>query len=325
MSQIILLLVGFGLLIKGADFLITGASSTAQNFKIPKRIIGFTIIAFGVSAPELAISFKAISSGNTDMVLGSVISSNILKTLLLAGVAAIIRPLRIKVDTIRKELPFLLAITAFLVILFLDTKLSGDVEGIVSRGDAVIMILFFLVFLYYLITLVKKGEQPAAKTTKTSKIKSVHKLGTSLFLMAVGLAGIALGGSLVVDNATDIALAAGVSQRVITLTVIVFGASLPDLVAAIIASIKGEQDLVIGNVIGSNIFNICIVLGLPVLIFGAIPLDGLHILDIAMLFVSTIVLFVCAYNNRRISRREGVGMLLLFIAYYGVVIMDGLI
>lgn len=325
-TQIILLLVGFGLLITGADFLITGASSTAQNFKIPKRIIGFTIMAFGVSAPELAISFKALASGNTDMVLGNVVGSNILNALLLVGVAAVIRPLRVKVDTIRKELPFLLFITIFLVILFLDAKLSGGAESVASRGDAIVMILFFLIFLYYLITLVKKNSQSVAKAVKTKKaVKPAHKLGVALLLMVIGLAGIVIGGGLVVDNATDIALAVGVSQRVIALTIVVFGASLPDLITTIIASIKGEQDLIIGNVIGSNIFNICIVLGLPVVVFGAISPDSFQILDVAMLLVSTVVLFICAYNNRRISRREGAGMLLLFITYYGFVIMEGMI
>lgn len=311
--QILLLIVGFVLLIKGADFFVDGASSTASNFKVPRILIGLTIIAFGTSAPELAVSIKALASGSTDMVLGNVIGSNILNILLILGVAAVIRPLRIRKGTIRKEIPITILVSTLLVTLFLDVQLkSGDINQI-TRGDGIAILLFFAIFLYYLINMALHDRDKA----KVEKPK--WKLGLSLLFTALGLAGIIFGADMVVNSATEIATAMGVSERVISLTVIALGTSLPELVTTIVSAKKGETDLVLGNILGSNIFNICIVLGVPVAIFGTVTPASFQILDLVMLVSSAILLFVFSITNHKISRAEGVAMLAAFVAYYTAV------
>lgn len=314
--NILLLIVGFILLIKGADVFVDGASSTAQNFKVSKMLIGLTIIAFGTSAPELAVSISALASGSTDMVLGNVIGSCILNILLILGLAAVIRPIKIKANTVRKELPMCLMVSTLLAVLFLDVMLMNGPENQFSRSDAIVVLLFFCVFVYYLVALAKHSKETNQKDEKAK-----YKLGKSLLLVLLGLAGIIIGSEMVVRNCTEIATAIGWSERLISLTVIAFGTSLPELVTTVVAARKGEQDLAVGNVIGSNIFNICIVLGIPVAIFGSVTPASFQILDIVMLVVSAAVLFFFALTRRKISRGEGVAMLVAFVAYYSAIII----
>jgi len=313
--NIILLVLGFILLIKGADIFVDGASSTAENFKVSKMLIGLTIVAFGTSAPEFAVSILALASGSTDMVLGNVIGSCILNILLILGLAAVIRPIRIKDNTVRKELPLCMLISTLLAVLFLDIKLGDGGSNQITRSDAVVILLFFTIFLYYLVTLARQKKEGRAK------VKPKFKLGKSLVLVGLGLVGIIAGSELVVDNASAIASAIGMSERVIALTVIAFGTSLPELVTTVTAARKDEQDLAVGNIIGSNIFNICIVLGVPVAIFGTITPASFQMLDIIMLIGSTVLLFVFSVSTRRISRVEGLLMLVAFFAYYGVILI----
>lgn len=313
--SIVLLVVGFVLLIKGADIFVDGASSTAKNFKVPKMLIGLTIVAFGTSAPEFAVSVSALASGSTDMVLGNVIGSCILNVLLILGVAVLIRPIKIKDNTVRKEIPLCLLISVLLAVLFLDIFLAGGDINQITRADAIVILLFFTVFLYYLFAMAKQKKEKAEDT------KPKFTLGKSAALILVGLAGIIIGSQLVVDSATDLAEVMGLSERVIALTVIAFGTSLPELVTTIVASKKGEQDLVVGNIIGSNIFNICVVLGVPVAIFGTITPVGFQMLDLVMLVVSAAMLFVFAASTKKINRVEGVVMLASFAAYYGAIML----
>lgn len=313
--SIILLIFGFVFLIKGADVFVDGASSTAENFKISKMLIGLTIVAFGTSAPEFAVSMSALASGSTDMVLGNVMGSCILNILLILGIAALIRPIKIKDNTVKKELPLCMLISTLLAVLFLDISLgNGEVDQI-TRADAIVILLFFLVFLYYLVTLAKR------KRDKNDKSKPKYKLGKSMLLVGVGLVGIILGSEMVVKGATEVASAIGMSERVISLTVIAFGTSLPELVTTIVAARKNEQDLVVGNIIGSNIFNICVVLGIPVTIFGTITPASFQMLDIVMLVVSAVLLFVFSVSTKRINRVEGAMMLALFATYYTVILI----
>ena len=308
--NILLLVLGFILLIKGADLFVDGASSTASNFKVPKILIGLTIIAFGTSAPEFAVSMKALASGSTDMVLGNVIGSNILNILLILGVAAVIRPLRVRYNTIRKEIPITVLISTLLVTLFLDVQLkSGSVDQI-SRQDGLSILLFFAIFIYYLISMAMHDRN------KNAIEKPRWGIGGSLLFTAIGLAGIIFGSNFVVDNATAIATTLGVSERIIALTIIAFGTSLPELVTTIVSAKKGETDLVLGNILGSNIFNICVVLGIPVAIFGTVTPASFQMLDLAMLIGSAVLLFIFSVTNHKISRVEGAAMLLAFTAYY---------
>lgn len=311
--NILLLILGFIFLIKGADIFVDGASSTAQNFKVSKMLIGLTIIAFGTSAPEFAVSMNALASGSTDMVLGNVIGSCILNILLILGVAAVIRPIKIKDNTVKKELPLALLISSLLAVLMLDIKLGSGIIDQVSRADAIVILLFFTIFVYYLIALAKQ------KRELKEDEKPQFKLGKSLIFVAIGLIGIIIGSDLVVNNATKIATSLGVSERIISLTIIAFGTSLPELVTTIVSSKKGEQDLLLGNIIGSNIFNICVVLGIPIVIFGTITPSSFQGIDLIMLVGSSLLLFIVSETKRTITRIEGILMLIAFFTYYTLV------
>ena len=249
--QLVLLIIGFVFLIKGADWLVSGSSSVASHFKVSKQLIGLTIVAFGTGAPELAVSISALISGNTDMLLGNVMGSNIINILLLIGIAAVIRPIHIKKSTISKELPLLLLISTAMVVLFLDTGIAGADADIFSRGDAIICVLLFAVFVYYILNMVKQNRKD-----KKAVEKPKYKLGKSFLFVILGLAGVVAGSQLVVNSASTLAAMIGVSDRIIALTVVAFGTSLPELVTTITAARKNENELLVGNVIGSNIFNI---------------------------------------------------------------------
>lgn len=312
--SIILLIVGFGLLIKGADIFVDGASSTAQNLKVSKILIGLTIVAFGTSAPEFAVSMQALATHNTDMVLGNVIGSCILNTLLILGIAAIIRPIKAKDNTVRKELPITLLISTLLAVLMLDIKLGNSPINQITRSDAIVIILFFSVFLYYLINLALKKKEEKEEVEKPK-----YKMLKSLLFVGLGLAGIIYGSDLVVKHATIIATTLGISERVISLTIIAFGTSLPELVTTIVSAKKGEQDILLGNIIGSNIFNICVVLGIPVAIFGTITPSSFSTFDIIALVGSSLLLFIFSLSKRTINRVEGAFMFLAFVIYYVLV------
>lgn len=315
--QIFLLIIGFILLIKGADLFVDGASSTATNFRVPKTLIGLTIIAFGTSAPELAVSIKALASGSTDMVLGNVIGSNILNILLILGLAALIHPLSIKSDTIKKEIPICILISTLLVTLFLDVELKSGSADLITRSDGITILLFFAVFLYYLISMATKGR----KKEKNKKEKPKWKLGKSLLFTLIGLLGIIFGSNFVVDSASEIATLVGVSERVIALTVIALGTSLPELVTTVVAARKGETGLVLGNILGSNIFNICVVLGIPVAIFGTVTPESFAALDLVALVGSALLLFVFSLTKHKISRLESGLMFAAFLVYYTLVFL----
>ena len=311
--NIVLLIVGFGLLIKGADMFVDGASSTASNFKVSKTLIGLTIVAFGTSAPEFAVSLQSLANNNSDMVLGNVIGSCIINTLLILGIAAMIRPIRTKNNTVRKELPITLLISTLLAILMLDVKLGNSLLNQLTRSDAIVILLFFTVFLYYLINMAIKNKKEKGKDDIE---KPKYSLIKSLLFVSIGLVGIIYGSDLVVGNASDIATKIGISSRIISLTIIALGTSLPELVTTIVSAKKGEQDILLGNIIGSNIFNICVVLGIPVAIYGTINPSSFSSIDIIALVGSSILLFLFALTNKTINRIEGAIMFLTFIAYY---------
>ena len=287
--QTLLLIAGFILLIKGADFLVDGSSSIASNFKVSKLLIGLTIVAFGTGAPELAVSFSSLINGSTDILVGNVLGSNIINVLLLIGIAAIIRPIKVKKDTVSKELPLLLLISTALIILLLDVNLSEAVINTFSRADAIICLLFFCIFLYYLFSLARKNKSEAKKVDKPK-----YKLG--------------------------IATTVGISERIISLTIIALGTSLPELVTTVIAARKKESDLLVGNIVGSNIFNICVVLALPVAFAGGITPNNFETIDLVMLIISSMLLCLFARRGHVITRTDGFLMLTIFLLYYGFIV-----
>lgn len=315
--QIVLLVVGFVLLIKGADVLVSGASSIAANFKISKMLIGLTIVAFGTSAPELAVSFSSLLAGTTDMLLGNVIGSNIMNILLLVGIGAIICPIIVKKNTVAKELPILLLISTALVVLFLDVSLAGGGNNEITRADAIVCLLFFAIFVYYLISMARRKRDNKPERPQ-------YKLGKSFLFTGLGLVGIIGGSQLVVSGASSIASAIGISDRIISLTVVALGTSLPELVTTITAAKRKETDLIVGNIIGSNIFNICVVLGVPVALFGSVSPKSFEMIDLVVMLGSAALLWLFVEKDRKITRLEGTIFLILFAVYYGSIIYGAL-
>ena len=309
---IILLLVGFAVLIKGADLFVDGASNVALNFKVSKMLIGLTIVAFGTSAPEFAVSVKGLLSNSGDIVLGNVIGSNILNILLILGVSAIIHPLVVKNNTVKKELPITLLITSLFAVLLSDNIFDKKLTNSFTRGDGIVLILFFLVFIYYLITLMRNKVEE-------EKDKEVMSLFKAIMFTLVGLISIIIGSNFVVDSASALAKAIGVSERIIGLTIIALGTSLPELVTSVTATKKGEYDIAIGNVVGSNIFNIGMVIGLPVALLGGIGTIVFSYVDLIVMIATALMLFIFSRNDYKISRREGICFLLVFVVYYGYV------
>ena len=311
-----LLLIGFVFLIKGADIFVDGASDTARKFRVPKMLIGLTIVSFGTSAPELAVSIQSILSGKGDILLGNVVGSNVLNILLILGVASLVGTLRVNTATVKKEIPVLVLITLAFAALLSD-KIFGLAENIFTRQDGVVLLLFFCIFIYYLIGMARKKDT----NEEENKDEKPVKLVKALLMIVVGLIGIVLGSDFVVKGASEIAATFGVSQRIISLTIVALGTSLPELVTSVIATKKGEYDIAIGNIVGSNIFNIGIVAGLPVAIFGGVGGGVFSYIDIVALIVSAVVLFFFARHGGRIGYKKGIIFLLMFAAYYGYVMM----
>lgn len=311
--QIFLLIIGFIVLIKGADVFVDGASSIALNMKLSKMLIGLTIVAFGTSAPEFAVSVKSIISNNSDMVLGNVIGSNILNILLIVGFCSLIKPIKVKSNTVRKELPIVMLFSTLLFFLVKDDLFVNSVNTI-NRNDGFVIVLFFMIFVYYLISIMRnKKDDDNDELAKYGIFKSI-------IFTVLGIICIVMGSNVVVDSASKIASFMGVSQKMIALTVVAFGTSLPELVTSIVSTRKGEHEILVGNIVGSNIFNIGIVLGVPVALFGSVQAVGFNLIDLITMIVSALLLFVFAYKDHEIHRREGIIMLVLFVIYYSYVI-----
>ena len=299
LTNLILLVVGFIILIKGADFFIDGASGIAINLGISKMLVGFTIIAFGTSAPELGVSIKAITSNNGEILFGNVIGSNIINILFILGITTLIKKIRINNSILKKEFPLLILITILFSILLLD--------GFFSRLDSLLVLIIFIVFFYQIIS-----REEVSSSEKLSIVKSI-------MYALVGLIGVILGSHTVVSSAEVISKLLGVSERIISLSVIALGTSLPELVTSISAVKKNEYDLVLGNILGSNIFNIGIVVSLPILIFGSININ-INYVDIITMLSAVIILFISSINDKKISKKEGLLFLIIFIIYYSYIL-----
>jgi cation:H+ antiporter len=313
--NIILLILGFVILIKGSDLFVDGASGIATNIKVPKMLIALTIVAFGTSAPELAVGIKSIASGNGDIVLGNVIGSNILNIFLIIGISAMFHSLTVKNNTVKKELPITMLITTLFAVLMSDKIFDKTIQNAFSRGDGIILLLFFSIFIYYLISISKKKDIKEEKEIKMSML-------ISIIFTTLGLVGIIFGSNFVVDSASFIAKTLGVTERLISLTIIALGTSLPELVTSITATRKGEYDIAIGNVVGSNIFNIGIVIGIPTSIIGGIGIINFSYIDITVMIIASVLLFMFSYNDYKISKKEGILFLIIFAIYYGYVIFS---
>ena len=314
--NIVILVLGFYILIRGADIFVDGAKSIAGNFKVSKMLIGLTIVAFGTSAPEFAVSVKSIISGSGDIVLGNVIGSNILNIALILGVSALFHNLSVKSNTVKKEIPFVLLITCAFSALMLDSLFDKEEVNAFLRGDGVVLLMFFAVFIYYLISMARNKIDVDEDDHYLPMLKAI-------IFTVLGIVAIVLGSNFVVDSASKIAADLGVSQKMISLTIIALGTSLPELVTSVTATRKGEYDIAIGNVVGSNIFNIGMVIGIPVTVFGAIRTISFNYIDIAVMITTVVFLFLFSFRDQKIDKKEGLLFLLLFVVYYSFVILNG--
>lgn len=315
---IILLALSLYGVVKSADLFVDSMSSLASYLKVPTFIIALTVVAFGTSSPELAISFSSLISGNGVLTLSNVIGANIVNVLLVLGVAATVHPIKIKGTTTKKEIPMLILITMTFAVLFCDLYLSDYANvNTISRSDGIILILLFLVFVYYLKEVISTHR---LKDTECSVPKFSKPL--TIIYGIISLVVLLINANQVVDVSSILAQAIGISDKIIGMVIIGIGTSLPELVTSIITVKKGDFDFTIENIVGTNIFNICVVLGLPVIIFGDIAAYGFGIIDMGVLLLSTIILYFFSKSERNISRSEGIVMILLFIFYYAYVIFN---
>lgn len=305
--QLILLIVGFILLIKGSDFFVDGSSNIASILKIPTLIVGLTIVAFGTSAPEAAVSITSSLSGNNALAVSNVIGSNLFNMMLIIGLCALLRELKIGRDVLNKDLPFLVVITAILSAFII-------IGWSISRIEGIILLLLIIGYVAYLVY--------SAKNTKEAQIVEKPKMSLlrSIIYIVGGMAGIIIGADFVVDSASYIAMAFGMSETLVGLTIVAIGTSLPELVTSLTALKKDENQLIIGNVIGSNIFNILFVLGASSII-SPITINPNMIVDIALMLGVTILFFIFGKTQDKYDKKEGFILVALFIAYMAFAIM----
>ena len=306
MVNILLLLVGLGLVVLGADWLVNGASSIARRTGISEFVIGLTIVGFGTSCPELVVSLSGAIEGNSDISVGNVVGSNIFNVLFILGLTAMVLPVGMTDKNRRIDIPITLGVTILLVILGITGSMSGP--GI-SRWEGVLMLLVFSAYLFYCFKSDSKDEFSETQQATLSITKSIA-------LTLTGLAGLSFGGDLFVDSATALARQIGVSDKFIAVTILAGGTSLPELATSLVAAIKGKEQLALGNILGSNVFNAMMILGLSSVI-TPLSFASMTIVDIITLVLSAVLLLIWAYTGRknRIDRREGAAMLLCYVAY----------
>lgn len=309
--QIAILVVGFVFLVKGADFFVDGASQIAKKFNIPSVVIGLTIVSFGTSLPELAVSVTSAIKGINGIAIGNVVGSNIVNLMLVAGCAAFISPMQMGKSLMKKDFPFSILITVALFLMCADKVFLPNSENIISRADGIMLLLFFIIFMYSTVSYSlsnKTEEEPEDSEAKKSSLAKI------ILLTIIGLAGVICGGQMVVNSATYIAKAAGMSDTLIGLTIVAFGTSLPELVTSVIAAKKGENDIAMGNVIGSNIFNILFILGVAATI-RPLAVDSACISDSLILIAFSALVWCMARPKYKLNRACGAIMVLLYIAY----------
>ena len=315
----LLLLVGFALLIIGADYFVKGASAISALLRVPPILVGLTIVSFGTSSPEATVSIIAALNGNDDVSLGNVVGSNLFNTLFVLGVTAFIAPLIVKSQTIRKEIPFSFLASITLLVLMADIFLQDFSDNMLTRSDGIILLLIFAVFLYYIFELARKSRNNFGEQPSKIEEKDKNRVKNGAFTLG-GLAAIVFGGDLVVKNSTEIALSLGMSEALVGLTIVAVGTSLPELVTSAVAAWKKESEIALGNIIGSNIFNILFVLGASATI-SPIGVNSSLFTDIAILIVYTIVVLIFALTHLTIGKREGIFLAISYIVYMVYIIL----
>jgi len=312
----ILMVVGFGLLIKGADFLVDGASAIAKKFGVSALVIGLTIVAFGTSAPELIVNIFASVQGNTDIAIGNILGSNIANILLILGISSMIFPLTVKKGTVWKEIPLGLLAIVVVAIMANDRIIDGGGFSGLTRIDGLILISFFIIFLYYTFGI--------SKVEGVEETDTIHNYSVlrSVMMVIIGLVGLTLGGKWIVDSAVTIAEGLNISQAVIGLTVVAIGTSLPELATSAVAAYKKNTDIAVGNIVGSNIFNLFWILGVSAII-NPLPFSSVLMRDVIMTIIATFLLFAFLFVGKRhlLERWQGFCFVIIYIAYIGVILL----
>ena len=305
--NVLFILVGIVLVLWGADRLTDGAVAVAEKMKMPQIVIGLTIVAMGTSMPEFCVSLVSALKGTTDLAVGNIVGSNIFNTLLIVGVTAWVAPMTILKSTVRKDIPFALFASVILLIMCLD--------GNISRLDAGILFVLFLVFMYVTLKGAKtKDDDTTAKTDSIEDNKKPMATWLSIVWIIVGLACLIGGSNLFVEGATKVAEHIGVSEAVIGLTIVAGGTSLPELATSVVSARKGNSGIAIGNVLGSNVFNILAILGVTGVI-TPMHLQGITMLDLSMMVLSTLLVWLFSFTKYKIARWEGIVLTIVFIGY----------
>jgi len=306
--SIILLLAGFLFLVKGADFLVDGSSSIATKLNISQIVIGLTIVAFGTSTPELIVNVFAAIELRSDVAFGNIVGSNIINIVLILGVAALISPLKTQKNTVWKEIPFAL-LGALVLLVLCNDNLLGTSPNIISASDGIVLLLFFIIFMVYIFAISK------VESDNKVEVKDLTYIKIFAFISS-GLIGLLIGGKLVVDNAVNIAVSIGISERIIGLTVVALGTSLPELFTSAVAAKKGNADIAVGNVVGSNIFNVFFVLAITAVI-RPVPFKSAMNIDLLVMCFASLMLFFTMFTGRKreIDRWEAILFLIIYLCY----------
>ncbi len=315
----LLLIVGFVLLMIGANYFVKGASNISALLKVPPILVGLTIVSFGTSSPEATVSIIAALNGNDDVSLGNVVGSNMFNTLFVLGATAFIAPLVVNSQTIRKEIPFSFLATITLLVLMADNYLQDFAGNALTRSDGLVLLLIFAVFLYYIFEVARKSRNNLEEPETVLEEKDRGWIKNLVFTIG-GLAAIVFGGDFVVKNSTEIALSLGMSEALVGLTIVAVGTSLPELVTSIVAALKKESEIALGNIIGSNIFNILFVLGASATI-SPIGVNASLFTDVIVLLAFTVIVLIFALTHYTIGKREGLFLALSYIVYMIYIIL----
>ena len=315
----IFLIVGFFLLIKGADIFVSGASNISKKLGIPSVIVGLTIVSLGTSAPELAVSAISSLEGSNEIAVGNVLGSNLFNTLMVLGVTTIIMALTIKKSEVKRDFSINILVTILLLLLTFTTLLGGK-DNYISRLDGIVLLIGCISYITYLILSVKKGKVSSENVQEELALESTNEISIfkSIFKLVIGVAGIVIGGQIVVDSATSIATSLGMSEKLVGLTIVAIGTSLPELVTSVVAAIKGEEDIALGNILGSNIFNILLIIGLSSAI-SPIAVSSNLIFDFVFLIVVTLINGIMIFANKseekRFGKKEGIILVVFYVIY----------
>lgn len=310
--DILLLIVGLGLILAGANFLTDGSAALAQRFRVPEFIIGLTVIAVGTSTPELVVSVLSAIAGKSDVAIGNVVGSNLFNVFVILGICALVRPLPLTAGNVRRDIPFGVIASLLLVGLSMDSFICRGAADCIGRIDGIVMLALYVALIWYTI---RHTERPAATAPEENAKRPMR--GWLMTVMIVGgLAGLVFGGEMFLNSATSIARSLGISESVIAITLVAGGTSLPELASSLVSLYKGKADMALGNVIGSNVANILLILGLSATIHP-LSMGGITVWDLLMVVLSAVLLFVTAFTFKRksIDRWEGAIFLAIYVAY----------